>query len=159
MVCSQLQPKMLPPEVDFTRVLPRNICLKIMSYLDPQSLCRAAQVCDNDPTCMYNSITVASLQVSWHWRYVSEHNNVWKTKCLMQGWFLPSPPNQYDISVWKRHYVACIRQLYWKLPQVSSRVLHMCTLCGTPSRLCKCTCTMYEPSVSRTLRSSCYMLI
>ena len=30
--------------VDFTRILPRVICLYIMSFLDPRSLCRSAQV-------------------------------------------------------------------------------------------------------------------
>jgi F-box protein 16 len=30
--------------IDFTRVLPRVICLYIFSFLDPRSLCRSAQV-------------------------------------------------------------------------------------------------------------------
>ncbi len=30
---------------DFTRELPRAICLYIFSFLDPRSLCRCAQVC------------------------------------------------------------------------------------------------------------------
>ena len=33
-----------PPDLDFTRVLPRQLCIQIFSYLDPQSLCRAGQV-------------------------------------------------------------------------------------------------------------------
>lgn len=40
-----LQPLPTPsPDQDFTRILPRFLCLKIFSMLDPQSLCRAAQV-------------------------------------------------------------------------------------------------------------------
>ena len=33
--------------VDFTRILPRVICLYIFSFLDPRSLCRCAQVKNN----------------------------------------------------------------------------------------------------------------
>ena len=33
--------------VDFTRILPRVICLYIMSFLDPRSLCRSSQVKKN----------------------------------------------------------------------------------------------------------------
>lgn len=44
LIHSLLHPTMLPPDHDFTRVLPRYITLNIFSLLDPQSLCRAAQV-------------------------------------------------------------------------------------------------------------------
>lgn len=39
--------KTIVPEtaVDFTRLLPRVISLRIFSFLDPRSLCRACQVC------------------------------------------------------------------------------------------------------------------
>ena len=39
-----LHPVLPPPDHDFTCVLPRFLCLKIFALLDPQSLCRAAQV-------------------------------------------------------------------------------------------------------------------
>ena len=39
-----LHPVLPPPDHDFTCVLPRFLCLRIFSLLDPQSLCRAAQV-------------------------------------------------------------------------------------------------------------------
>ena len=39
-----LHPVLPSPDHDFTRVLPRCLCLRIFSLLDPQSLCRAAQV-------------------------------------------------------------------------------------------------------------------
>lgn len=39
--------------IDFSRLLTRQLCLRIFSYLDPKSLCRAAQV-------------------SWHWKFLTE---------------------------------------------------------------------------------------
>ena len=42
-----LHPVLPPPDHDFTCVLPRFLCLRIFSLLDPQSLCRAAQVSKN----------------------------------------------------------------------------------------------------------------
>lgn len=39
-----LDPVVPAADHDFTRVLPRQLCIKIFSCLDPRSLCRAAQV-------------------------------------------------------------------------------------------------------------------
>lgn len=44
LIHSLLDPTLPPPDQDFTRLLPRWLCLRIFSLLDPQSLCRAAQV-------------------------------------------------------------------------------------------------------------------
>lgn len=98
-----LLPSPPPPTVDiredFTRILPRHLSLKILSYLDPRSLCRASQV-------------------SWYWHYLSQHNQLWKPKCLRHGWFLPSPPSLADPnSIWKRHYLKCVQNMFWKPPQ------------------------------------------
>jgi hypothetical protein len=41
----------LVPDYDFTRVLPRFLCIKIFSMLDPRTLCRSAQVGDPKPSC------------------------------------------------------------------------------------------------------------
>lgn len=37
-------PQLPKDPVDFTRLFPRYLCLKIFSFLDPRSLCRATQV-------------------------------------------------------------------------------------------------------------------
>ena len=42
-----LHPVLPAPDHDFTSVLPRHLSLLIFSLLDPQSLCRAAQVSDH----------------------------------------------------------------------------------------------------------------
>lgn len=89
-----------PPDQDFTRVLPRFLCLKIFAMLDPRTLCRASQVC-------------------WYWKFLAECNEIWRGKCLRLNWFLPTPPppQMNDCSLWKRHYVACVCQLHWNPPQ------------------------------------------
>ncbi len=53
-----LHPGMPPPPQDFTRVLPRQLCLRVFSYLDPQSLCRASQVCSACKPMLCNSVLV-----------------------------------------------------------------------------------------------------
>ena len=93
--------------VDFTRKLPRVITVYIMSFLDPRSLCRCAQVC-------------------WFWKYLSELDQIWMPKCFKFGWLLPFVPTPYEQGVWKRHYLECVRGLQYMRPKVKERfsVLH-----------------------------------
>lgn len=77
---------------DFTRHLPRVISLYIFSFLDPRSLSRCAQVC-------------------WHWKYLTELDQLWMPKCLRLAWNLPFMPGQYEVGVWKRNYVENIKTL------------------------------------------------
>ena len=44
LIDSCVHPQLPKPPEDFTRLLPRHLCLKIFSFLDPRSLCRATQV-------------------------------------------------------------------------------------------------------------------
>ncbi|TRY88313.1 hypothetical protein DNTS_016704 [Danionella cerebrum] len=73
---------------DFTTVLPRFLCLNILSFLSPQDMCAAAQVC-------------------WNWRFLAEQDCLWSPKCIRRGWFLPYSPSDHEYGAWKRHYVAC----------------------------------------------------
>ena len=140
-----LHPVLPSPDHDFTRVLPRCLCLRIFSLLDPQSLCRAAQVIlvavykryicivlmkhkrhhststhvhTHTRTHAYTHTHYTYTQVCWYWKYLAECNELWQRKCLRLGWFLPTPPWPYDSTVWKRHYIACVCQLHWNPPQV-----------------------------------------
>uniref|UniRef100_UPI00358E5699 F-box only protein 16-like isoform X2 n=1 Tax=Myxine glutinosa TaxID=7769 RepID=UPI00358E5699 len=78
--------------LDFTCCLPRLLSLYIMSFLDPRSLCRAAQV-------------------SWHWRELVELDQLWLPKCVRFGWMLPFSPSPFECGVWKQHYVHTVTQL------------------------------------------------
>lgn len=83
--------------LDFSTVLPRFISTYIFSFLDPRSLCRAAQV-------------------SWHWKFLSEQDVVWMSKCLKFGWYLPYTPNKRENGSWKHHYIMCTYSLDMEAP-------------------------------------------
>lgn len=68
-VSSQLHKGCPPNCQDIITWLPATIATRIMSYLDPVSLCRAAQVC-------------------WVWRYITEDPSLWRKFCCQQKWRL-----------------------------------------------------------------------
>jgi hypothetical protein len=74
---------------DFTTVLPKYISIYIFSFLSPKDLCRCAQV-------------------SSHWKYLSEQDDVWMPKCMKFGWYLPYAPYKREIGAWKDYYVDCV---------------------------------------------------
>ncbi|XP_064267598.1 F-box only protein 16 isoform X1 [Passer domesticus] len=98
----QLQARVPTEAVDFTTRLPRVLSLYIFSFLDPRSLCRCAQV-------------------SWHWKYLSELDQLWMLKCLRFGWLLNFCPTPLEQGVWKRHYIQMVRELRLTRPQTPSK--------------------------------------
>ena len=90
--------KQLPiHHLDYTTVLPRFISTYIFSFLDPRSLCRAAQV-------------------SWQWKFISEQDVIWMPKCLQFGWYLPYTPSNREHGCWKHHYIMCAGSLDMEAP-------------------------------------------
>lgn len=73
-------------------VLPRVIVLYIFSHLDPRSLCRCSQV-------------------SWHWKFMSELDQIWMPKCIRLGWLLSFSPSPFEQGLWKRNYIENIESL------------------------------------------------
>lgn len=76
--------------IDFTRILPRVVCLYIMSFLDPRSLSRCAQVC-------------------WYWKMLTESDQLWMPKCLRFGWNLNYIPSSFESGIWKQFYIENIK--------------------------------------------------
>ncbi|KAF7233785.1 hypothetical protein EG68_10155 [Paragonimus skrjabini miyazakii] len=93
-----LRDKVPTHQVDFTRLLPRVLSLYILSFLDPRSLCRCAQVC-------------------WYWKYLAESNELWAPKCIKRGWTLSGTINGFELGIWKKHYIQNMRylQLAWPM--------------------------------------------
>ncbi|CAH8623757.1 unnamed protein product [Schistosoma curassoni] len=85
-------------QIDFTRILPRVLCIYLFSFLDPRSLCRCAQV-------------------SWYWRYLTESNELWASKCLRYGWDLIASHSQWEPGIWKKHYIQNIRYLQFHISE------------------------------------------
>ncbi|NXM89681.1 FBX16 protein, partial [Oenanthe oenanthe] len=98
----QLQARVPLEAVDFTTRLPRVLSLHIFSFLDPRSLCRCAQV-------------------SWHWKQLSELDQLWMLKCLRFGWRLHRRPSALEQGRWKRLYIESVRELHITPPKTPSK--------------------------------------
>ncbi|XP_006884992.1 PREDICTED: F-box only protein 16 [Elephantulus edwardii] len=90
--CRQLQEKIPAEALDFTTKLPRVLSLYIFSFLDPRSLCRCAQV-------------------SWHWKNLTELDQLWMLKCLRFNWYINFSPTPFEQGVWKKHYIKMVKEL------------------------------------------------
>ena len=82
---------------DFISLLPRELALSVLSYLEPHDLLRAAQTCKS-------------------WRFLAEDNLLWKEKCREAGIEnLPvrrvghKLPNSHT-SPWKVTIYLCVRE-------------------------------------------------
>ena len=84
------QEKVPLQHLDFTTVLPAFLSLYIFTFLEPKSLCRAAQAC-------------------WHWKFLTEQDVIWESKCLRLGWFLRYKPPDWEFGAWKRHFGGCVK--------------------------------------------------
>ncbi|XP_039374692.1 F-box only protein 16-like isoform X1 [Mauremys reevesii] len=97
--CSkQLQDRVPVEALDFTTKLPRVLSLYIFSFLDPRSLCRCAQV-------------------SWHWKYLTELDQLWMLKCLRFGWYINFSPTPFEQGIWKKHYIEMVKELHVTRPK------------------------------------------
>uniref|UniRef100_A0A7M4E2S7 F-box protein 16 n=1 Tax=Crocodylus porosus TaxID=8502 RepID=A0A7M4E2S7_CROPO len=88
----QLQERVPVEALDFTTQLPRTLSLYVFSFLDPRSLCRCAQV-------------------SWHWKYLTELDQLWMLKCLRFGWYINFSPTPFEQGIWKKHYIEMVKEL------------------------------------------------
>ncbi|XP_032299656.1 F-box only protein 16 isoform X2 [Coturnix japonica] len=98
----QLQDRIPIEALDFTMKLPRVLTLYIFSFLDPRSLCRCAQV-------------------SWHWKNLSELDQLWMKKCLRFGWYINFVPTPFEQGIWKRHYIEMVNELHVTRPKTDSK--------------------------------------
>ncbi|XP_058144065.1 F-box only protein 16 isoform X2 [Dasypus novemcinctus] len=94
----QLQEKIPADALDFTAALPRVLSLYIFSFLDPRSLCRCSQV-------------------SWHWKNLSELDQLWMLKCLRFNWYINFSPTPLEQGVWKKHYIQMVKELHVTKPK------------------------------------------
>uniref|UniRef100_A0A7N4PVS0 F-box protein 16 n=1 Tax=Sarcophilus harrisii TaxID=9305 RepID=A0A7N4PVS0_SARHA len=131
--CSrQLQQRIPAEAVDFTTKLPRVLSLYIFSFLDPRSLCRCAQV-------------------SWHWKNLTEMDQLWMRKCLRFNWCINFSPTPFEQGVWKKHYIEMVKILHISKPKTPPKNDFMATdiqaASGDPKGV--------KQSPSSALHSSC----
>uniref|UniRef100_A0A4W2D729 F-box domain-containing protein n=1 Tax=Bos indicus x Bos taurus TaxID=30522 RepID=A0A4W2D729_BOBOX len=98
--CRKLQEKIPAEALDFTTKLPKVLSLCIFSFLDPQSLCHCAQL-------------------SWHWKNLTELDQLWMLKCLRFNWYISVSPTPYEQDVWKKHYIQMVKELHVTKPKVN----------------------------------------
>ncbi|VDP20669.1 unnamed protein product, partial [Schistosoma margrebowiei] len=55
--------------------------------------------------------------VSWYWRYLTESNELWASKCLRYGWDLIASHSQWEPGIWKKHYIQNIRYLQFHISE------------------------------------------
>ncbi|GAB5570346.1 F-box only protein 16 isoform X1 [Prionailurus iriomotensis] len=96
--CRKLQEKIPAEALDFTTKLPRVLSLYIFSFLDPRSLCRCAQV-------------------SWHWKNLTELDQLWMLKCLRFNWYINFSPTPFEQGIWKKHYIQMVKELHVTKPK------------------------------------------
>ncbi|XP_011357634.1 F-box only protein 16 isoform X1 [Pteropus vampyrus] len=96
--CRKLQEKIPAEALDFTTTLPRVLSLYIFSFLDPRSLCRCAQV-------------------SWHWKNLTELDQLWMLKCLRFNWYISFSPTPFEQGIWKKHYIQKVKELHVTKPK------------------------------------------
>ncbi|KAF6306188.1 F-box protein 16 [Rhinolophus ferrumequinum] len=96
--CRKLQEKIPAEALDFTTTLPRVLSLYIFSFLDPRSLCRCAQV-------------------SWHWKNLTELDQLWMLKCLRFNWYISFSPTPFEQGIWKKHYIQMVKELHVTKPK------------------------------------------
>ncbi|XDB56179.1 hypothetical protein AB1E18_009647 [Capra hircus] len=96
--CPLSQQKFCSEALDFTTKFPNVLSLYICSFLDPQSLCHCAQV-------------------SWHWKNLTELDQLWMLKCLLFNWYINVSPTAYEQGVWKKHYIQMVKELHVTKPK------------------------------------------
>ncbi|XP_054977739.1 F-box only protein 16 [Sorex araneus] len=96
--CRRLQARIPAEALDFTTRLPRVLSLRIFSFLDPRTLCRCAQV-------------------SWHWKNLTELDQLWMLKCLRFNWCIDFCPTPFEQGVWKKLYIQRVEELHVTKPK------------------------------------------
>jgi F-box protein 16 len=57
--------------------------------------------------------------VSWHWKNLTELDQLWMLKCLRFNWYINFSPTPYEQGVWKKHYIQMVKELHVTKPKVN----------------------------------------
>ncbi|KAI4537910.1 hypothetical protein MG293_011313 [Ovis ammon polii] len=55
--------------------------------------------------------------VSWHWKNLTELDQLWMLKCLRFNWYINVSPTAYEQGVWKKHYIQMVKELHVTKPK------------------------------------------
>ncbi|MXQ93701.1 hypothetical protein E5288_WYG017916 [Bos mutus] len=57
-------------------------------------------------------------KVSWHWKKLTELDQLWMLKCLWFNWYINVSPTPYEQGVWKKHYIQMVKELHVTKPKL-----------------------------------------
>ena len=58
-------------------------------------------------------------QVSWHWKNLTELDQLWMLKCLRFNWYINFSPTPFEQGIWKKHYIQMVKELHVTKPKVN----------------------------------------
>ncbi|KAI4535632.1 hypothetical protein MG293_013959 [Ovis ammon polii] len=58
-----------------------------------------------------------SYPVTWHWKNLTELDQLWMLKCLRFNWYINISPTPYEQGVWKKHYIQMVKELHVSKPK------------------------------------------
>uniref|UniRef100_A0A8C5M5E7 F-box protein 16 n=2 Tax=Leptobrachium leishanense TaxID=445787 RepID=A0A8C5M5E7_9ANUR len=56
-------------------------------------------------------VNLPFIQVSWHWKTLTELDQLWMPKCLRFGWYINFTPSPFEQCIWKRQYIQMVKEL------------------------------------------------
>ncbi|MXQ94507.1 hypothetical protein E5288_WYG021619 [Bos mutus] len=77
---------------------PKGVFFIHLFFPGPRSLCHCAQV-------------------SWHWKNLTELDQLWMLKCLWFNWYINVSPTPCEQGVWKKHYIQMVKELHVTKPK------------------------------------------
>ncbi|XP_059782200.1 F-box only protein 16 isoform X4 [Balaenoptera ricei] len=55
--------------------------------------------------------------VSWHWKNLTELDQLWMLKCLRFNWYINFSPTPFEQGIWKKHYIQMVKELHVTKPK------------------------------------------
>lgn len=68
---------------------------------------------------LFVCLFVMFFQVSWHWKNLTELDQLWMLKCLRFNWYINFSPTPFEQGIWKKHYIQMVEELHVTKPKVN----------------------------------------
>ncbi|KAG8445874.1 hypothetical protein GDO86_010603 [Hymenochirus boettgeri] len=59
--------------------------------------------------------------LTWHWKNLTELDQLWMPKCLRFGWYINFSPTPFEQCIWKRQYIEMVKELHITRPKTPPR--------------------------------------
>ncbi|KAG5199012.1 hypothetical protein JEQ12_006712 [Ovis aries] len=72
---------------------------------------------EKTPDSPVRTLLPVTAKVSWHWKNLTELDQLWMLKCLRFNWYINISPTPYEQGVWKKHYIQMVKELHVSKPK------------------------------------------